>query len=220
MSNIIANAGKKSFSPSGNQSQRSSSTASADIGRIYSARSGTSASSSSSRFHQSGGASQQSGAAATDTANRVGPSTRVSDRNIILMNVDSDDEGYSGTRNGIIRVEMQPKRQIRTREVLSDQVPKETEVLFSKQASDKICDYSEISIAKRTFQSGTTASKALEQTHLFSEGLIWREADSQSEENAGEKPQLLDLDDDQGAEVCKTYLCSVERLICSLALPL
>ena len=29
---------------------------------------------------------------------------------------------------------------------------------------------------------------------------------------------LLDLDDEQGAEVCKTYLCSIERLMSSLGL--
>ena len=31
---------------------------------------------------------------------------------------------------------------------------------------------------------------------------------------------MLDLDDEQGAEVCKTYLCSIERLMSSLGLAL
>ena len=31
---------------------------------------------------------------------------------------------------------------------------------------------------------------------------------------------MLDLDDEQGAEVCKTYLCSLERLMCSLGITL
>ena len=39
-------------------------------------------------------------------------------------------------------------------------------------------------------------------------------------EETGEKFTLLDLDDEQGADVCKAYLCSLERLACSLALEL
>ena len=31
---------------------------------------------------------------------------------------------------------------------------------------------------------------------------------------------MLDLDDEQGVEVCKTYLCSLERLMCSLGIAL
>ncbi len=39
-------------------------------------------------------------------------------------------------------------------------------------------------------------------------------------EETGDKFTLLDLDDEQGADVCKAYLCSLERLACSLALEL
>jgi len=39
------------------------------------------------------------------------------------------------------------------------------------------------------------------------------------EDEDGESTKLLlDLDDEQGAEVCKTYLCSIERLMSSLGL--
>ena len=37
-------------------------------------------------------------------------------------------------------------------------------------------------------------------------------------EDTGEKVWLLDLDDEQGADVCKAYLCSLERLACTLGL--
>jgi len=39
-------------------------------------------------------------------------------------------------------------------------------------------------------------------------------------EETGEIDELLDLDDEQGAEVCKTYLCSLERLMTILGLKL
>jgi len=37
-------------------------------------------------------------------------------------------------------------------------------------------------------------------------------------EETGERQVLLDLDDERGSEVCKTYLCSLERLMCSVGL--
>ena len=59
--------------------------------------------------------------------------------------------------------------------------------------------------------------KALEQTHLFSEGLMMRQVE---DDNGRSVIHMLDLDDEQGAEVCKTYLCSIERLMSSLGLAL
>ena len=44
--------------------------------------------------------------------------------------------------------------------------------------------------------------------------------DENSNRGSGENEQLLDLDDEQGAEVCKTYLSSLERLMCSLGITL
>ena len=57
---------------------------------------------------------------------------------------------------------------------------------------------------------GSFALKALEQTHLFGEELAVREVINHE---TGERQELLELDDDQGAEICKTYLCSLERLM-------
>ena len=37
-------------------------------------------------------------------------------------------------------------------------------------------------------------------------------------EETGERQMLLDLDSELGTQVCKTYLCSLERLMCSLGL--
>ena len=37
-------------------------------------------------------------------------------------------------------------------------------------------------------------------------------------EETGERQVLLDLVDEQGSEVCKTFLCSIERLMCSFGL--
>ena len=56
----------------------------------------------------------------------------------------------------------------------------------------------------------SSAYKALEQTHLIGEGIMMRGDD----EEAG----LLDLDDANGAEICKSYLCCVEGLLNSLNL--
>ena len=69
-----------------------------------------------------------------------------------------------------------------------------------------------MSIAAQTFKAGSPALKALEQTHLFGEGLKVRE------EQEGD--ELLDLDSDESSEACRTYLCSVESLMCSLGLVL
>jgi len=45
--------------------------------------------------------------------------------------------------------------------------------------------------------------------------------DSQGEEAmSAAANDLLDLDDEQGVEVCKTYLCSLERLMSSLDISL
>ena len=40
------------------------------------------------------------------------------------------------------------------------------------------------------------------------------------EDQEESKLELLDLDDEQGAEVCKTYLCSIERLMDTLGIAL
>ena len=40
------------------------------------------------------------------------------------------------------------------------------------------------------------------------------------EDQEESKLELLDLDDEQGAEVCKTYLCSIERLMDTLGITL
>ena len=98
--------------------------------------------------------------------------------------------------------------------MLAAQDAPSTNVLLSKTANAAL-DYREVSIARETFKKGSSAIKALEQTHLFSEGLIMREAEN---EETGEKQLLLDLDDERGSEVCKTYLCSLERLMCSIGL--
>ena len=84
-----------------------------------------------------------------------------------------------------------------------------TKVLLSNQAPQI-----EQNEAILVFSEGSSALKALEQTHLFGEGLVVREDQEES------KLELLDLDDEQGAEVCKTYLCSIERLLNTLGLTL
>lgn len=76
-------------------------------------------------------------------------------------------------------------------------------------------DYKETSIAINTFKSGSSALKALEQTHLFSDGLKTRDV---SDDETGQTQVLLDLDSEEGIEVCKAYLCSLERLMTSLGL--
>ena len=70
-------------------------------------------------------------------------------------------------------------------------------------------------MVKTTFRSGSSALKALEQTYLLSDSLQYRE---EAEEETGE--YLLNLDDSQGLEQCKGYLCSLERLMVSLGLVL
>ena len=84
-----------------------------------------------------------------------------------------------------------------------------TKVLLSNQAPQI-----EQNEATLVFSEGSSALKALEQTHLFGEGLVVREDQEES------KLELLDLDDEQGAEVCKTYLCSIERLMDTLGIAL
>ena len=44
--------------------------------------------------------------------------------------------------------------------------------------------------------------------------------DSQSDGEIANNAELLDLDDEQGVEVCKTYLCSLEMLMSSLEISL
>ena len=63
----------------------------------------------------------------------------------------------------------------------------QTSVLFSKtkkkkEKVDEVRDYSQLGMAMQTFKSGSSALKALEQTHIFSDGLIMRE-DEEDEEN-------------------------------------
>ena len=115
--------------------------------------------------------------------------------------------------NSVIRIEMQPKKQIRANEDNQKGAKaSKTKVLLTKQAN-RLCN--DTSVALQTFQRGSTALKALEQTHLFSEGLIMRQATEEDE-----RKNLLDLDDEEGVEVCKTYVSSLERLMCSLGLVL
>ena len=140
---------------------------------------------------------------------------------IHLSNIDLSDNSEmmpspNQTSNGIIRIEMQPKKAVREVEpsMMAAKDTTNATVLLSKTAKP-VLDYKEVSIARETFKKGSSAVKALEQTHLFSEGLIMREAEN---EQTGEKQMLLDLDDERGSEVCKTYLCSLERLMCSIGL--
>ena len=66
-------------------------------------------------------------------------------------------------KNSIIRIEMQPKRQIRMREEPSQKsaasAKQQTKVIMSRAAEQ---ESSEISRAKITFRKGSTAFKALE----------------------------------------------------------
>lgn len=66
-----------------------------------------------------------------------------------------------------------------------------------------------------TFKEGSSALRALEQTHLFADGLMFHDV---MNEETGESQTLLNLDDEQGTEICKTYLCSIERLMVSVGL--
>ena len=59
---------------------------------------------------------------------------------IHLCNVDSEDE-HSSRASGVIRVEMLPKRQIRTREEEPRQEVSYNKVLMSSATKNKVCDY-------------------------------------------------------------------------------
>ena len=61
-----------------------------------------------------------------------------------------------------------------------------TKVLLSNQAASPV----QQSEAQQVFRDGSSALKALEQTHLFGEGLAVREDQEES------KLELLDLDDE------------------------
>lgn len=112
---------------------------------------------------------------------------------------------------------MQPKKSIRQRENHGMIEERDYSQVLLSVESPASNDYRNQSIARQTFKPGSPAFKALEQTHLFGEGLVMREEEN---EETGEKFTLLDLDDEQGADVCKAYLCSLERLACSMALEL
>ena len=77
-------------------------------------------------------------------------------------------------------------------------------------------DYAQLSVVAQTFRIGSPALMALEQTYLFAESLIEREANA--DEGGEASNGLLNLDDDEGSAACKAYLCSLERLILSLDL--
>jgi len=126
--------------------------------------------------------------------------------NIYLTDVDQSVSGQSR-----IKIQMQPSKHVRCKEEIS----RDTKVLLTREVCER--DFKETSAVLSTFKSGSSALRALEQTHLFSDGLIMRDVVN---EETGESQTLLDLDSEQGIEVTKTYLFSLERLMISLGLVL
>ena len=79
-------------------------------------------------------------------------------------------------------------------------------ILFSNQKRDKY----DVKCPKKEFLKGP-ALKALQQTHIFSDGIQMREGYEDSQ-------QLIDLDDANGIHACKSYLCCIENLMSSLGI--
>ena len=63
-----------------------------------------------------------------------------------------------------------------------------SEVIFSQESCSD-----QIDIVHQTFRRGGSTLKALEQTHLFAEGLVMRLVESEED---GSVQELLDLDDE------------------------
>lgn len=195
----------KSMSSISQRSNSAQSHNSQDVGHIYSSRSSSRQSSTSSRKFQ--------------------PSPRVHFSQVDSFQLEetpSSGGQAAGANQGVIRIEMLPKQLIKTRlEQRASPVAKDSpaspmstresriQILVTKDYSSEVFDR-----ALKAFRKGP-ALRALEQTHIFSEGLLLREPSS------GEPLDglsLLDLDDEGGADACKSYLCALERFMTSLGL--
>ena len=104
---------------------------------------------------------------------------------------------------------MQPKKQIR-KVSKSGSKAKKKKNSSGKKKLKKVDDTD-------VFKKGSPAMIALEQTQIFSDGLIYKEVEEETKQDV---TQMLDLDNEQGAEGCKTYLCSIENLMAGLGLEL